>query len=148
MAQKILDYLAASQKLLQRLRNPDACAKAQTKAVLAMLDNVREKLDVPALASIQAAVVDVGFGEALEAELMEKLGGMCVGPQEAQTKDTRGKQDFTAFPQLLTATLWQEMELGAEESLFAFLANAGLRDPSEPTVQLIFLVLSTTDGSH
>ena len=147
MAQKILDYLAASQKLLQRLRNPEPCAKAQTKAVLAMLENAREKLDVPALASIQAAVVDAGFGEALEAELMEKLGEMCVGPQEAQTKDTRGKQDFTAFPQLLTATLWQEMELGAEESLFAFLANAGLRDPSEPTVQLIFLVLTAAhDG--
>ena len=115
MAQKILDYLAASQKLLQRLRNPDACAKAQTKAVLAMLDNAREKLDVPALASIQAAVVDVGVGEALEAELMEKPGEMCVGPEEAKTKDTGGKRDITDFQQQLTATQWHEMEIGERE---------------------------------
>ena len=139
MAQRIVDYLRASKVLLQRLREPAACADAQTKAVIAMLDNARDKLDVPELARIQEAVADVSFPSAMETELMEKLGALAAAGVVVAT--TMKRQDYTGFLELLTKEVWDALKLRVEEPFFEWLCKAGLREPSEPTVQLMSLVI-------
>ena len=144
----IVTHLDATKNLLA-LVTPEMrakCSEVQAQAVLKLLA-AAGPLQVTDLAALQRAVMDTRFERKDEELLQEQVSKMVCA-----TPDKGGKnQDFVDFVDMMPAHVWADLtenKGNAERALFEWLSSAGLRNPTEPTSQLIAIVLMlTADGT-
>jgi hypothetical protein len=132
------DRVSAAGRVGKTYKNEEQRAKMMGKQTDWIIDVLGKLfLNASEVAEISEMVVAARFGEELETQIQEAI----LAVPEREDKTHTGKQDYTMFCNYLTDHVWGAC--GEDpEVLNDHLMCLGLRDPNEPTIQMMIFATS------
>lgn len=150
-ATTMLAQAQASASLLQALRGRaglDRVSKAEASRLKAALE--KNECDTATLGALASAIASAGFMKCDEDDLLDAVTKVAANAKPGAVTDKPSRtstQDFEHIVRYLPDRVWQSLRGGDPEQLCKFVADLGLRSPSEPTSQTLALtVLHQSEG--
>ena len=146
MAEAVLNHINASRTLLAAMAGRPNFPKVSANERMRLMPCVLALRGAPTvdIASVSHAIRDAGLCAVDCNALLDAISELatCTDPLKQNSEGRTGLQDWTTLANHLPQTLWDAMKTGSMDELVEFAVKFGLRNPSEPTAQVMALLIT------
>ena len=141
----MLAHISASKSLLGSMASRPNFAKVSQNERMRLQAMMHTLHGAPTshMAQVSAEISGAGFAESDLNTLLDVVADLATSTTPRTDVEPRrtGLQDWVALVNHLPQSVWEDMKDGSVETLVEFSARLGLRHPSEPTAQVMSLMI-------
>jgi len=141
----VLAHISASKSLLGSMASRPNFAKVSQNERMRLQAMMHTLHGAPTshIAQVSAEISGAGFAESDLNTLLDVVADLATStiPRTDVEPRRTGLQDWVALVNHLPQSVWEDMKEGSVEALVEFSARLGLRHPSEPTAQVMSLMI-------
>ena len=140
----IRDRIASAARIVKMVNNEATRSKILGKQADVIVGAVTKvSLRASDVAELSEMVTAARFGEEVETRILDAI----LAAPDADEEDGSKHQDYTSLCNYLTESVWNDCGQDPD-ALNDHVIGLGLREPSEPTIQMMIYVCSYQQNMH